>query len=154
MLHRVNQRLLNPELRRNVLSLPWLSTQTGLSPYHFAYVFKEAIEIKPQNEFSSGVLKRLQWRVSTERGGHRRHSKGLGFSSQARMTQLMRLHFGGAPSSMSLNCISLGVDPDRPHGTTTIFPPALFDSISRCAATMPCKLKTRAILTGSTPVST
>jgi len=87
MLHRMNQRRLNPERRRNVLNLLRLSTQTVLSPYHFSYVFEETFEITPQQWVQQRGLDASA--VALQHGKGRSiddTAKGLGFSSQARMT--------------------------------------------------------------------
>ncbi|MDP3812394.1 MAG: AraC family transcriptional regulator [Hydrogenophaga sp.] len=101
--HREQQRVLDlieAELG-NDLSLSRLATQAGLSPYHFARVFKESFGITPHKYVQRRRLEAAAVALQHEPGRSIADiSLGLGFSSQAHMTQLMRMHFGVTPGSM------------------------------------------------------
>lgn len=85
----------------NDLGLSRLATQAGLSPYHFARVFKDTFGTTPHKYVQQRRLEAAAVALRCEPGQSIADiSVALGFSSQAHMTQLMRLHFGMTPGSL------------------------------------------------------
>jgi AraC family transcriptional regulator len=83
------------------LSLTRLATEAGLSPYHFARVFKETFGMTPHRYVQQRRLQAAARAVCSEpRRSIADIALELGFSSQAHMTQLMRQRFGVTPGSM------------------------------------------------------